>query len=119
VRDSLAAILREDGHAVETASGGIEALRRLRERPLPTLILLDLMMPEMDGFEFMQELRRKPECSHIPVIVVTAKDLSDEERRRLNGHVIQIIAKGGHTTRELLDEIEKLISNVGEAAKSI
>jgi signal transduction histidine kinase/CheY-like chemotaxis protein len=117
-REMLRRAIQKQGWEVVEAENGRVGLERVAANA-PGVILLDLMMPEMDGFEFMQELRRKPECSHIPVIVVTAKDLSDEERRRLNGHVIQIIAKGGHTTRELLDEIEKLISNVGEAAKSI
>ena len=73
VRDSLAAILREDGHVVETASGGAEALRRLRELPLPTLILLDLMMPGMDGSDFRREQLADPALRDIPVVIISAR----------------------------------------------
>ena len=76
-------------------------------------------MPEMDGFTFMEELRRQPEYRHIPVVVITAKDLTDEDRRRLNGHVIQILQKGGYSTQKLLDEIDYLLSNMVEMAKDI
>jgi len=83
------------------------------------VILLDLMMPEMDGFTFIDELRRRPECRHIPVVVVTAKDLTDEDRHRLQGHVVQILQKGGYSTQRLLDEINGLLSNARELGKDI
>jgi CheY-like chemotaxis protein len=73
VRDSLASILREDGHSVETAGGGAEALRRLRDRPLPTLILLDLMMPGMDGIDFRRAQLADPALRDIPVIIISAR----------------------------------------------
>jgi CheY-like chemotaxis protein len=72
------------------------------------------MMPEMDGFTFLEELRLHSEWRHVPVIVVTAKDLTEEERRRLNGHVIQIVQKGGHSNRELLDEVNQLLNGVAQ-----
>jgi len=74
-------------------------------------------MPEMDGFTFIDELRRRPDCRHVPVIVITAKDLSEDERRRLNGQVIEILRKGGYSTQELLNEIREVLSTVGEIAK--
>jgi CheY-like chemotaxis protein len=73
VRDSLSALLRQEGYSVETAAGGAEGLRRLRERPLPTLILLDLMMPEMDGIDFRRAQLADPALRDIPVIVVSAR----------------------------------------------
>jgi CheY-like chemotaxis protein len=73
VRESLAAILREDGHTVETVGGGVEALRRLREQPLSTLILLDLMMPGMDGIDFRRAQLADPELRDIPVIIISAR----------------------------------------------
>jgi CheY-like chemotaxis protein len=73
VRDSLAAILREDGHTVETVGGGVEALRRLRELPLPTLMLLDLMMPGMDGIDFRRAQLADPALRDIPVIIISAR----------------------------------------------
>ena len=73
VRDSLAAVLREDGRAVETAEGGAQALRRLRRDPLPTLILLDLMMPDMDGIDFRRAQLAEPRLRDIPVIIISAR----------------------------------------------
>ena len=73
VRDSLAAILREDGQTVETAGGGVEALGRLRELPLPTLILLDLMMPGMDGIDFRRAQLADAALRDIPVIIISAR----------------------------------------------
>ena len=106
------------GWKVTEAENGRVALERIRQEA-PGVILLDLMMPEMDGFTFMEELRRQPEYRHIPVVVITAKDLTDEDRRRLNGHVIQILQKGGYSTQKLLDEIDYLLSNMVEMAKDI
>ena len=74
---------------------------------IPGLILLDLMMPEMDGFEFMQQLRRRDDCRHVPVI--TAKDLTPEDRARLNGQVERIIQKGAHSAADILREIRALV----------
>jgi CheY-like chemotaxis protein len=106
------------GWKVTEAENGLVALERIRQE-MPGVILLDLMMPEMDGFTFMEELRRQPEYRQIPVVVITAKDLTDEDRRRLNGHVIQILQKGGYSTQKLLDEINYLLTNMVEMAKDI
>jgi CheY-like chemotaxis protein len=57
------------------------------------VIILDLMMPQMDGFEFLEEIRRKAQWRGIPVVVVTARDLTDADRNRLNGGVERIIQK--------------------------
>jgi CheY-like chemotaxis protein len=61
----------------------------------PDAIILDLMMPEMDGFELVDALRGHPDWRDIPVLVITAKDLTDEDRRRLNGGVERILQKRG------------------------
>jgi CheY-like chemotaxis protein len=110
-RDLLRRAVEKQGWEVVEAENGRVGLERVAHQA-PGVILLDLMMPEMDGFTFMEELRRRPEGRRIPVIVVTAKDLTEEDRRRLNGSVVQILAKGGYTTRELLDEIQKLLNHV-------
>jgi len=73
VRDSLAAILREEGYVVEVAGSGTEAFAHLRSRPHPTLILLDLMMPEMDGIDFRQRQLEDAELRKIPVIIISAR----------------------------------------------
>ena len=67
-------------------------------------------MPEMDGFEFMEELRKRADWRELPVIVITAKDVTEEDRRRLNGHVIQILQKGAYRTEQLLSEVRNLIA---------
>jgi CheY-like chemotaxis protein len=108
----------DHGWTVAEAENGRVGLERLQEG-VPGVILLDLMMPEMDGFAFIEEMRRRPECRHVPVIVVTSKDLTEEDRRRLKGHVVQILQKGGYSTQKLLDEIDQLLTNVSDVAKDI
>ena len=64
-------VIESEGHTVRKASNGLEALERLRERK-PQLILLDLMMPIMDGWEFMEVLRANPEWDGMPIVIITA-----------------------------------------------
>jgi signal transduction histidine kinase/CheY-like chemotaxis protein/ligand-binding sensor domain-containing protein len=109
MRDMLRRTLEKSGWSVDEASNGRTGLAAL-EQKAPNLILLDLIMPEMDGFQFMQELRRSPAWRHIPVIVITSKDLSEADRRSLNGEVTQILKKGAYTMDELLEEIQRAIS---------
>jgi CheY-like chemotaxis protein len=71
--------------------------------------MLDLMMPEMDGFEFLVAMRGKPEWRDIPVLVVTAKDLTADERASLNGHVERVMGKGSAELAELLGEIGQVL----------
>jgi len=72
------------------------------------VIILDLMMPKMDGFEFMDELRARPDCQEIPVVVITAKDLTNEDRDRLNGGVERIIQKSDRD--EMLRQLSREVS---------
>jgi CheY-like chemotaxis protein len=107
-RDMLRRSMEKDGWTVLEAENGRIGLQRLTE-DIPALILLDLMMPEMDGFGFMHELRKREDCRDVPVIVITAKDLTDEDRRRLNGEVARILQKGAISSDELLSEIRSLL----------
>jgi hypothetical protein len=84
-------------------------LQRMSERQ-PDLILLDLMMPEMDGFQFLDEVRRQDAWRSIPVIVITAKELTPEDRRRLNGSVEKILQKGAYSREELIGEVRNLVT---------
>ena len=109
-RDILRRTLEKDGWQVAEAQNGKVGLERLAEAT-PALILLDLMMPEMDGFEFMEALRRRGNEKRIPVIVITAKDLTEEDRRRLNGGVERIIQKGATSPTEVLELVRSILQN--------
>ena len=91
------------------AENGSAALDRIREA-MPGLILLDLMMPEMDGFELVQKLHAHEPWRAIPVIVVTAKDLTEEDHRRLSGYVEKILEKGAYDRDALLREVRELVA---------
>lgn len=108
-RDVLQRTLQRDGWMVSLASDGVEGLERLRSEP-PAAILLDLMMPRMDGFDFLEEIRRNPDWKDIPVIVVTAKELSNAELERLHGRVSEVIGKKPRELEELFGHIRSVIS---------
>jgi PAS domain S-box-containing protein len=109
VRRVLRRAMEKDGWTVVEADNGRTALARAAER-LPGLVLLDLMMPEMDGFEFLDALRRRPDGAGIPVVVLTGKDLTEEDRRRLNGGVARVVQKRDGGPEALLAEMRGLIS---------
>jgi hypothetical protein len=102
--------LKKGGWRVVEAANGRIALEQLAEHP-PDLVLLDLVMPEMDGFEFLEELRKRDGDRRVPVVVITAKDLSDEERRRLNGGVERVVHKSGQGPEALLAEVRNLVAS--------
>jgi adenylate cyclase len=115
-RMTLTRLLKSDGWEVDEAPNGRIGLERLRKAP-SDLILLDLMMPEMDGFEFLAQLRRDPEHEKTPVIIVTAADLSAEDRRRLDGAVSHILEKAAYAREELLEQVRRLVANYAETVK--
>jgi len=93
-RSVLRRVMESEGWEVVEAEHGRAALERSAER-VPDLVLLDLMMPEMNGFEFLEAIRAREPWRAVPVVVITAKELTDEDRRRLNGGVERVVAKGG------------------------
>ncbi len=107
-RNVLRRMLENDGWKVNEACNGREGLEQVA-RHAPGVILLDLMMPEMDGFEFIHHLREKGEWRLIPIIVVTAKELTPEERGELNGHVSRVLQKGTYQRDDLLEEVSRLV----------
>src|SRR5262249_51205525 len=115
-RAMLRKTLERDGWEVVEAPNGRVALDEVADE-LPALILLDLMMPEMDGFEFVSVLRQTEEGRRLPIVVLTAKDLSAEERQRLTGSVEVILQKGAATREALLAEIRTLVAAAGERSK--
>jgi PAS domain S-box-containing protein len=109
-RSVLRRALEREGWGVVEAQNGRVALERL-DRALPGLVLLDLMMPEMDGFEFLEAFRQREGCEVIPVVVITGKELSDDERGRLNGGVERIVQKGAYGRDELLAQVRELVAD--------
>lgn len=109
-RELIRRLLEREGWSVAEAENGRVALESLSHEP-PELILLDLMMPEIDGFEFVAELQARAEWQRIPVIVVTAKDITQEDRALLNGHVEKILQKGIYSREGLLLEIHRLVAS--------
>jgi CheY-like chemotaxis protein/anti-sigma regulatory factor (Ser/Thr protein kinase) len=108
-RELLRRALDQESWQVSEAENGREALGRMADRK-PSLILLDLMMPVMDGFEFVMELQKVEAWRSIPIVVVTAKDLTNEDRRRLNGEVVGLIQRGGLDRESLLRQLREQVS---------
>jgi len=107
-RDVLRRTVEKEGWQVREAVNGRVGLECLAAG-VPDLILLDLMMPEMDGFTFMQQLRLRPDARLVPVLVITAKDITAEDRQRLSGQAAKILQKGTTSREELVKEIRALV----------
>jgi len=108
MRESVRRVLEQEKWDVTEASNGRLALEHIAES-CPDVIVLDLMMPEMDGFEFLVEVRQRPEWRDIPVLVLTAKDLSVEDQKRLNGYVERVMQKNASELGELLRELGRML----------
>ncbi len=117
IREIIERTMQKEGWNVQQAQDGIEALDVVRQKP-PQLILLDLMMPRMDGFEFLSELRKMPVGRNLPVIVITAMDLSSSDHQRLNGSVEQILQKGAYSQEQLLGEVHHLLKDMGQKSST-
>jgi PAS domain S-box-containing protein len=107
-RGRLCESLREQDWEVWEAGDGVEALALLRTHK-PDLVLLDLLLPRVNGYEVLKEIRNHEELHAIPVVVMTAAELSTEDRRRLQGQVEQILQKGLYSREELLSEMRVLV----------
>jgi signal transduction histidine kinase/DNA-binding response OmpR family regulator len=116
-RELMAITLRKNGWTTIEAADGQEALASM-SGPQPDLILLDLMMPVMDGFGFLAEMRKNPEWRNIPVIVVTAKDLTADDLLRLNGSVEKVLEKNAYTREELLERVRESVASLNEGGRS-
>jgi threonine synthase len=102
-------ILQSQGdYTIFEASNGQDAIK-LAQKELPDLIILDLMMPEIDGFSVLDSLKANPQTAPIPVIVVTAKELTQSEKERLDGQIQSLMQKGEFMSDELLDEVRALV----------
>jgi CheY-like chemotaxis protein len=105
----MRSMLERDGWSVTDAANGEDGLARVSEAT-PHVILLDLMMPQMDGFEFITRLRTEEASRNIPVVVITAKELTADDRRMLSGSVQKVLSKGQFSMDDLLHQVRSLIS---------
>ena len=103
----LSTILESEGHDVLKAFGGQEGID-LAVTEAPALIILDLAMPEVDGFQVVKRLAEHAGACDIPIVICTAMDLTDEEKDRLNGQIQSVIEKTGNVRQKLLDAIRRI-----------
>ncbi len=107
IRELLERELQAAGFRTVAVSGGAEALARI-ERETPSSILLDLMMPDPDGFEVIFRIRDNPALRRVPVVVMTARDLTPADYERLNGSAQRILGKGADMTRLVQDVLRSI-----------
>lgn len=106
--DLVADYLASFGHHVHKAYSGAHGIAIAGDEH-PDLVILDLMMPEVNGFMVVEKLRENPRTSDIPIIILTAKIVSADERRRLNGHIVAIAEKSGIDRAAFLSEVNRAV----------
>jgi signal transduction histidine kinase/CheY-like chemotaxis protein len=116
-REMLSRVLAREGWTVRVAESGAAGLEEVA-RSRPGVILLDLMMPGMDGFEMLTALRRNESTRDLPVIIVTSKDLTREERNFLLGNAIKIFQKGAYERAELVEGLRQMIEDARRSLES-
>ncbi len=118
-REVLRRILTREGWSVREAENGAAGLDEAAQSR-PAVILLDLMMPRMDGFEMLAALRQKEPLSDVPVVIITSKDLTRQEREWLGGNALQVFQKGAYERTQLVETLRKMVEatrrSVGAAA---
>ncbi|MCF8085156.1 MAG: response regulator, partial [Deltaproteobacteria bacterium] len=117
-RQEMARMVTEEGMDTVVAENGAQCMERLKEA-LPDVMVLDLMMPEVDGFEVLRRVRSDPDVQAVPVIVVTAKDLTDEDRAQLSGNVFSVLTKSDTTSKTLLEQLKRLLSELKGAPPAV
>jgi threonine synthase len=100
-------------YRVYHAKDGWEGLSMARQK-LPDLIVSDLTMPGIDGFGLVEELKLDPRTKDIPVMIVSAKDITVDERKRLNGHIQAVYQKGSLSTKKFVDKVINVIEESSE-----
>jgi len=110
IRQMVRRVLEKEGWNVREAENGRAGLLAVAESK-PAVILLDLMMPIMNGFDFIRELRSNKEWQEIPVIILTAKDLTVEDRQHLKGNVERVLQKGDYSREQLLGQVRELVKS--------
>ena len=115
-RKELTRIIEGEGLLVLDADNGVKCLDMIKTS-VPDVLILDLMMPGMDGFETLESVRSDPKTRNLPVIVVTAKDLTTEDKKRLSGNAASTLAKSDAILKDLLEEIKKLLYDIESSPK--
>jgi signal transduction histidine kinase/DNA-binding response OmpR family regulator len=110
-REWLSAVLEPEGFTVVLATGGQEAIDMATASP-PDLVMLDLMMPNVTGFDVVEALRAQPSTKSIPILVLTAKTLTDSDIRQLNGHVSTILRRGSTGAADLLSLLKQVVASM-------
>jgi CheY-like chemotaxis protein len=100
-------------YRVYHAKDGWEGLSMARQK-MPDLIISDLTMPGIDGFGLVEELKLDPRTKDIPVVVVSAKDITPDERKRLNGHIQAVYQKGSLSTKKFVEQVINVIEESNE-----
>jgi signal transduction histidine kinase/CheY-like chemotaxis protein len=107
-RDVLRRTLIKEGWMVREAADGAEGLEQLA-RAVPAVMLLDLMMPEVDGFEVLRAVRQDAAWRDLPIVIITSKDLSREELEWLRGHAIDVFQKGAYSRAKLISVVRAMV----------
>jgi len=110
-RKLLRRILESAQHRVVEASGGAEAIDKITD-DLPRLVVLDLMMPDVDGFAVLEHLKRDRITREIPIVVVTAKDLGKDDRARLQQRTEALLQKGLFDQQQLLTDVTAALARI-------
>jgi signal transduction histidine kinase/CheY-like chemotaxis protein len=113
----LRAVLGAEGYAVLAAAGGEEGLE-LAQREVPALVILDLLMPEVDGFAAVERLRADPRTATIPIVILTAKTMAAEDRARLEGRISFLAEKGEFSRARFVDLVQRLCPAPGATERA-
>ena len=102
-------LLKRDGFNVRVATGGKEALEIVKESQ-PSLILLDLVMPGMDGFQVVRALQQDDRWKKIPIVILSGKELTEAEEQELNTHIVEFMKKDAFSTVEMTKTINRILN---------
>lgn len=110
-REHMSKIIEAENINTILAKGGTECIELLKNK-IPDILVLDLMMPDMNGFKVLEKIRKNTETKDLPVIVVTAKDLTKKDKENLSGKISSIITKSDATQQDLFKEIKRILAEL-------
>jgi CheY-like chemotaxis protein len=110
------ALRNETGYVLDYANGGFAGLEKLQAKP-PDAIILDLIMPDLDGFSILETMQGDSNLRHIPVIILTAADLTEDARKKLEENKRSVLKKDEFRTNQLIDFLENALQLLQETEK--